>query len=178
MKQRGFTVIELLVVITVMAILLVLAVVNVRSTQLQARDDERHADTTNISTTLEAFYNTVHDGRWKNTYPGTTDMTSTYVRDYLKTNLGAGSQHAPGVNTTGPVSLVNATNTNQTTTGIAPQPTITTYVYQPLTAINGLCSIYAAEAGCVKFNIFYKLERPTDECPAPGNICVIRSKHQ
>ena len=40
MKARGFTVVEILVVIIIMAILLTLAVVNVRSTQINARDAE------------------------------------------------------------------------------------------------------------------------------------------
>jgi len=178
MKQRGFTVIELLVVIVVMAILLVLAVVNVRSTQVQARDDERHADTSNISTVLESFYSTTHGSQWRGTYPGTTDLSDTYVKQYLSNNLGQGSQHAPNVDTDDPSSITVATNATQTTNGVTPQPTISTYVYQPLTSTNTLCSAYAAAAGCTKYNIFYKLERPTDECPAPDNICVIRSKHQ
>lgn len=178
MKQRGFTVIELLVVIVVMAILLVLAVVNVRSTQVQARDDERHADISNISTVLESFYGTTHGGQWRGTYPGTTDLSDTYVKQYLSTNLGQGSQHAPGVSTDDPSSIIIATNTTQTTSGVTPQPTIATYVYQPLSPTNTLCTTYAAATGCAKYNIFYKLERPTDDCPAPDNICVIRSKHQ
>lgn len=178
MKQRGFTVIELLVVITVMAILLVLAVVNVRSTQIQARDEERHSDITNISTTFESFYTTTHNNRWKNTYPGTSDMSGEEVTKFLQNNLGQGSQHAPGVDTEGPASLVLAANTSQSPTGVSPAPTITTYVYQPLTSTNGLCSTYAAASACVKYNIFYKLEKATDECPAPSNICVVRSQRQ
>ncbi len=178
MKQRGFTVIELLVVIIIMAILLVLAVVNVRSTQVQARDAERHTDTENIATVLESFYNTTHNDQWRGTYPGTSDMAGPYVSEYLTSNLGQGSERAPGVGSEDPSSIVMATNNDQSLLGVRPIPTLTTYVYQPLDPTNILCPAYATSNGCIKFNIFYKLERPTDECPAPDNICVVRSKHQ
>lgn len=177
MKQSGFTVIELTVVAVIMAILITLAVVNVRSTQTNARDTERHADTKNIATALESFYTSTHDGTWTNTYPGYSDMVRTgTIGTFLKTKTGDGSLQAPGLNVDYEWSVVVSTNTVQTTTGVLPSPTISTYVYQPLTANNTRCSTY--QNGCTKFNIFYKLENPTDECPAPQNICMIRSVRQ
>ena len=53
MLRRGFTIVELIITITIMGILLVLAVVNVSGTQAQARDDERKADVESISLNLE-----------------------------------------------------------------------------------------------------------------------------
>lgn len=38
MERRGFTIVELIITITIMGILLTLAVVNVGTTQLNARD--------------------------------------------------------------------------------------------------------------------------------------------
>lgn len=177
MKQSGFTVIELTVVAVIMAILITLAVVNVRSTQTSARDTERHADTENIATALESFYTSTHGGAWTNTYPGYNDMVLTgTIGNYLKTNTGDGSLRAPGLDLDYEWSVVVATNATQTTTGVSPAPTISTYVYQPLTASNARCATY--QNRCTKFNIFYRLESPTDDCPAPQNICVVRSVRQ
>lgn len=56
MKQRGFTIVELLITITIMGILLALGTVVLSSTQVQARDDERKADVQAIQIALESFY--------------------------------------------------------------------------------------------------------------------------
>lgn len=56
MYRRGFTIVELIVTITIMGILLVLAVVAVSSTQLSARDQERATDVEAIKSNLEAIY--------------------------------------------------------------------------------------------------------------------------
>lgn len=58
MVRRGFTIVELLIVIAIMGILLVLAVVNVRSTQITARDTERKGDVEAISLAMDNFYRT------------------------------------------------------------------------------------------------------------------------
>lgn len=54
---RGFTVIELMVVMVVMAILLTLGVAQFNGTQANARDAERRADIETISKGLESRYN-------------------------------------------------------------------------------------------------------------------------
>jgi prepilin-type N-terminal cleavage/methylation domain-containing protein len=54
--SRGFTLIELLIALVIMAILMTLAVVNVRSTQVNARDTERKADIESIARGLEQNY--------------------------------------------------------------------------------------------------------------------------
>ena len=177
MKQAGFTVIELAVVAVIMAILITLAVINVRSTQANARDTERQTDTENIATALESFYTSTHSNTWTNTYPGYSDMTRTgAIGTYLKTNTGDGTLQAPGLDVDYEWSIVVATNAVQTTAGVLPAPTISSYVYQPLTASGTRCASY--QNRCTKFNIFYRLENPTDECPAPQNICVVRSVRQ
>ncbi len=55
--SRGFTLIEILVTISIMVILLTLAVANLRSTQVQARDTERRNDAESIARGLEERYN-------------------------------------------------------------------------------------------------------------------------
>lgn len=56
MTRSGFTIVELIITITIMGILMTLAVVNINSTQASARDNERTADIDAIQTNLESFY--------------------------------------------------------------------------------------------------------------------------
>lgn len=184
MQTRGFTVVELVIVITIMSILLILALVNVRSTQIQARDSERHVDVQNIATALESFHDKLIEGR-QYTYPASAISISNRqmaplesALKHVKDSAGSGSLYAPGVDeATQDVSLVMAMNASQTATSVSPAPTTTTYVYQALTADNTLC-IYNSNVTCAKYNIFYQLEQPIDTCPAPTNTCIYRSRHQ
>ena len=78
MKRRGFTIIELMVVIAVMGALLILNVVNLRGTQISARDAERKTDIETLASHLETFYTSGSDttptvGR----YPSTTLISGT-----------------------------------------------------------------------------------------------------
>jgi prepilin-type N-terminal cleavage/methylation domain-containing protein len=56
MTRRGFTIVELIITITIMGILLTLAVVNVATTQMKARDDQRTTSIQSIGTYLNTFY--------------------------------------------------------------------------------------------------------------------------
>ncbi len=79
MKRRGFTLIELMVVIVVMGALLILNVVNLRETQASARDTERTTDIETLASHLESFYT------------AGTDTSSTVGR-YPSTSLIASGQ--------------------------------------------------------------------------------------
>ena len=54
--NRGFTIIELVIVITIMAILLTLGVVNLRGSQANGRDAERKTDIETIAQHLETYF--------------------------------------------------------------------------------------------------------------------------
>lgn len=56
MKRRGFTIVELLIVITIMGALLILSVANLRGSQISARDSERKTDVETIALHLDNFY--------------------------------------------------------------------------------------------------------------------------
>lgn len=174
MTRRGFTIVELIITITIMGILLTLAVVNVNSTQLRARDDERKADVEAIAVNMEAFFNTgtnntVNFGRYPSTgVAGSDNNIKTSLRDAdLKSFI------APGVaNTTLTFLASNNTGTApniQTTAGVLPQPTINQYVYQPIRTDGSIC--ISGNVDCRKFNIFYRLE-------ADNTIYRITSKNQ
>ncbi len=54
--KRAFTIIELIIVITIMGILVTLGVVNLRGSQSNGRDAERKVDIETIATHLESYY--------------------------------------------------------------------------------------------------------------------------
>ena len=171
MKSRGFTVVEILVVIVVMAILLTLAVVNVRSTQISARDAERATDVENIALRLESYYNasnTTPTGGGSR-YPGTSAITVTTLPTILP-GFDLANTRVPGNDNVATINLVPATNNNESPAGVAPQPTNTTYVYQPLNTNDSLCADNATQS-CRRFNIFYRLE-------LDGTIQMVKSKNR
>lgn len=63
--QKGFTIIELLIVIAIIAILALLVLNNFQGAQAKARDQQRTTDINNIHSKLEEFYNE------NNYYPST-----------------------------------------------------------------------------------------------------------
>ncbi len=169
MNRRGFTIVELLIVIALMGILLTLSVVNLRSTQISSRDTERKTDIDTIASQLEIFYKVGTDnssvlGR----YPSTVELdNSTDIQTSLR-DADLKSFTPPGA-TSADTGFKIATNSTQTTAGVTPQPTTSTYVYQPLQQNETLCN--SAAQMCTKFNLYYKLE--TD-----GLVYMKTSKNQ
>ncbi len=174
MNRRGFTVVEMIITVTIMGILLLLAVVNVNTSQVKARDDERKADVAAIAANLEAFFNTGTDGTTSfGRYPSSALADSessikTALRDAdMKSFLAPGETEVA-------LSFVASTNTGtspsiQTTAGVLPQPTISQYVYQPIKTDGSICA--PGNTDCRKFNIFYRLE-------SDNTVYKITSKNQ
>jgi type II secretory pathway pseudopilin PulG len=169
MKHSGFTVVELIVIITVMGILLVIGVVNLSGAEASSRDAERKADIETIATHLETYYGSGTDGSTSvGQYPSVQPSTgligneTTFLRD-----IDTDSLKTPGAANS---SLIAATNNTQTVSGIAPQPTISQYIYQPIATDGSLCDNSSTKE-CRKFNLFYTLE--TD-----NNVYMITSRNQ
>lgn len=55
-KEKGFTLVELMIVITVIAILITIAVASFTRVQKQARDAKRKGDLKALTTALQAYY--------------------------------------------------------------------------------------------------------------------------
>lgn len=166
MTRRGFTIVELIITITIMGILLTLAVVNVNVTQAKARDDQRKGDIESIASNLEAFYATGTDtstdlGRYPSTgLLGSYTTLRANLRDIDIKSLQAPGTPDPAANTI-PASFIISDNTGnapsiQTTSGVSPQPTIDQYVYQPIKTDGSICT--PSDIDCRKFNLFYRLE--------------------
>lgn len=176
MIRRGFTVVEIVITITIMGILLTLAVVGLNATQVNGRDSERKGDVESIALTFETMYkngsldSTAGAITVNGTYPGTSDITEVIIRKNTP-DIDPKVLRAPSVKTTDPISLQAATNTTQTTAGVTPQPTLTTYVYQPITNTGTLCAGNSATVLCQKFNIYYRLE-------SDNSVQMVTSKNQ
>lgn len=76
-KQKGFTLVELMIVITVIAILATIGVVSFSRVQKQARDTKRKADMRALATSLQAWFTE------KQAYPTATQTTAVLVPDYI-----------------------------------------------------------------------------------------------
>lgn len=166
MVKRGFTIVELIIVITIMGILLVLGVVNLNGSQANARDAERKSDVESIAVALESVYSSGYISQDHLTkigqYPSTTDLSS-YPTNILK-DIDINALKAPSVADT---SLISATDPS-TATPISPLSK-DQYIYQPLTKDGLLCTTSSDE--CRKFNIYCVLEN--------GNtLYPVTSKHQ
>lgn len=84
-SQRGFTIVELLIVIVVIGILAALVLNTFAGVQKRARDTERQTDATAISTQLERYY--ADNGK----YPLIADVTVANLK-----GIDGGALKAPG----------------------------------------------------------------------------------
>lgn len=82
-KQRGFTIVELLIVIVVIGILAALVLNSFAGVQAKARDTKRKTDIRAIATQLEVCYNDKCGGA----YPSLTQLTDTSAGGFVQTNL-------------------------------------------------------------------------------------------
>lgn len=166
-NPSGFTVVELIITMAIVAILLTLGVVNLRSTEVSGRDADRKGDISNTALFLETIYNngTAAQPTYKGSYPLASAVSSTTDIETWFAEFDFKNLRAPGVST---YSIMPATNATQTTAGVTPQPTIAQYVYQPIDSTGALCTTLGA---CRKFNLYYRLE-------ANSSIVMVTSRNQ
>jgi prepilin-type N-terminal cleavage/methylation domain-containing protein len=148
----GFTIVELLIVLAVMGILIGLAVVSMSAAQVDSRDNERKVDAESIATYLEAMY-TEGDPVIGSHYPATVS-----IDNIENSSIDQKALRAPEILDSEPISLIPATNNTQTTAGVLPQPTVDTYVYQPISS-DGTSLCTEVSDPCRSFNIYYMLEK-------------------
>ncbi len=181
-RREGFTIIELVVVISVMTILMLLVVARFLFTESSGRDQERLTDSTTIAKGLEISYqNGSYDGSIpKGYYPGTTQVTAAKALSPPFTNflegVSSASLTAPlrtittsfGTDATSPGTVGNNADGSYDDTQAKALLATYPFLYQPLKRNNTLCANYV---DCVKFNLYYQTE--TDSV-----IQRIRSKNQ
>ena len=133
-SEKGFTIVELLIVIVVIGILAALVLNTFSGVQKRARDTQRQTDVNSIATQLEVYYND------NGGYP----LASTITTANLK-GLDAGALQPPNS---------GATSVNGVTGAVSAKPVVGTdevYAYWPKQADGSTCST----APCEKFTLYY-----------------------
>jgi len=150
----GFTIVELIIIITVMGILIILGTINMTDAQINARDAERKGDIESIAMNLETFYTS-----------GTDDSTDIgYYPSQERLTYNA-SQYLPDLN---PEAL-QAPGSNDSKLFKTSAPTTAQYGYQ--------CTSYDVNnTKCRNFTLYYHTEKPQTGCT--DNICIVTSKNQ
>ena len=184
-RQAGFTAIEIVITLVVMAILMTLAVVSLSGSQARARDDERASNAGTIARHLDSLYSSNREFTnppsgpvfaIRGSYPASNMLSNETARASLFKDLPATILIDPSKDTSAQTITV-ATNANESTSGVTPQPSLASggypVVYQPLTRNNTLCTVYTAvEANrCVRFNLYYFQE-------ATSSVQMIRSQYR
>ena len=173
-RTSGFTLIEVLITVTVMVVLLILGVANVTSTEPLARDEERKTDASIIANFLETFYKTgIDTSPVIGEYPSTAEIDTETEALALLRGIDPKVLRAPTLNKSASINFVVATTNSTSSPSPAPTAARTagaaSYVYQPLTSTGALCTTTTQE--CRKFNLYYVLE--TD-----GSMQTIASKNR
>lgn len=194
--RRGFTIVELVIVMVIMAILLTLSVISISSSQANSRDNQRNTSAAIIARGLENRYkqgnktvttpSTVAAG----SYPDINEMRhilGTTIAGWSPSVVSGGypSEALPGTaaadfnppgttgftgftmpTCSGVCATVDDTGTANSTAGNA--VTTAQYYYEPIDADDKVC---ATPGTCVRFNLYWRTE-------VDNTVHTIRSKYQ
>ena len=190
-RIRGFTIVELLVVIVIIGILLMLSILMISNNRANARDTERKADIENLARGLETRYK---QGNSRvsapsyvsaGSYPGANEMRhimGVSVAGFTPAQISGGYPRdaLPGteVATFSPPSVSGSfigfgivctasCGAARDAATIGSSVTKDTYYYQPIDAAGDVC----IQGGCVRFQLFWREE-------VTGNLNVVESRRQ
>ena len=141
-STRGFTIVELLIVIVVIGVLAALTITGMQSAQVRARDSERQTDVAAIAKALEAYY--TEYGAYPR-YTGLLDST-TWISSNLK-SLASNAIIAPKA-TSGTTNSITHTAS----------PTTSQYGYQ-LYASDHTTGCTIVNNHCPAFTLLWREER-------------------
>ena len=138
--QKGFTIVELLIVIVVIGILAALVVTTYSGIQAKARDSKRKTDLQALQTQIEAYY------AENNAYPSNTNINTVSWRNTNMKSLNVEAMKDPSS------SAATPTLKNDATIVVADKQ----YGYAPTTDANGACE--GATDTCTKYTLTAYLE--------------------
>ncbi len=163
-KTRGFTVVELVVVMIIMAILIGLSIMSITSNQANARDHERLADIDQVMRGLERYYNeansnTATAGR----YPDITLAANLPTNSMLPgVATGAFTYSSSSVTPSFVVAVGPAGRAVDSTATVASQLTTrNTFVYEPsyYDSATNSWKLCGAGSECLRYVIYYTTEK-------------------
>ena len=170
-SQKGFTIVELLIVIVVIGILAALVLNAFSGVQAKARDTKRQTDVRSIASQLEAYFNGTGNGSYPinsaltgaagDTWAG-TNWPGFDINAFRPPNTAANSMQT-GLTVTG--GTYAGTSITTWPTGGTPSPTIGQYTYAPFNVAAGAASICSA-VPCSHFVLLYNTEN------TPGGVVV------
>lgn len=179
--RSGFTIIEILVVIVIMAILLSLTVVNMAGQQAVGRDNERRQDAENIARGLERYYNEVAKpsvgkvGRYPDRATALADVITNNILPDVEPsslsfsfNTGAPSSFTVIGDSTGSTPATDGTALS----AIDAATTTSTIVYVPMRWNGTYWEMCGTDEECTRFNLYYRTEQNS------GVTQVIASRYQ
>lgn len=167
-SQRGFTIVELLIVIVVIGILAALVLNAFSGVQAKARDAKRQTDVRAISSQLEAYFNS----GGQSSYPIASQLTGSAGDTWANANWQGFDINAFRPPNTTVNSMQTATTITGGTftagaittwpTGAAPQTTATvgTYTYAPFNVSGSAASVCTA-VPCAHYILLYTTESGT-----------------
>lgn len=184
MRQRGFSVVEVIITIVVLGILLLLAVTTFSSSQIASRDNARQQSAESIARGLEQYYRSgnptlsIPAGR----YPSLAELNHARGQSvssitpnqvsggYISTWLNGTSNTAAGQIRP----ITDYTSSVDTTSGFTSTFGLDVYAYEPLrynpnTPAWETCT--AVTDACLRFNLYYRAE-------VDNSIKTVRSQHQ
>lgn len=180
-RRLGFTVVELTVVIVVMAILLTLGTLGLRTLQVDSRDKERDADVNTISMKIENTYTQTVGSKPAGSYP---PVSGSYEAGFTVVNTTTDGVDADALNAPGQASVsLQAFPKNKCTagsagsvcnTGVLAVTDITKdkYIYQPIVGGGDLrlCTVGLSQP-CRAYKMYYVSE-------VNNNIVTIESRRK
>lgn len=146
--QAGFTIIELLIVIAIIAILAGLVLNNFQGAQAKARDTQRVTDVNNIHTKLEEYYND------NNGYPNTFTAATFPGIDGESLNDPRGEAIEINAVVADEAAALAVTNPGAGSTGVGQ------YLYVPFGTVGCTTS-------CTGYVLKTYVERPSNTTPNP-----------
>ncbi len=190
-RTRGFTIVEMLVVIVVIGILLVLSLLLISNNFANARDTERRADIENIARGLETRYKqgnprvSTPSYVTAGSYPGVNEIrhiTGVSMAGFTPVQISGGYPRdaLPGteLSTFSPpdvsgsfsgfnVICASSCGAARDAATISSSVTKDTYYYQPIDTNGDVC----IQGGCVRFQLFWREE-------VSGDLKVAESRRQ
>src|SRR5665213_1440885 len=130
-SNKGFTIVELLIVIVVIGILALLVITTYSGIQAKARNAKRQSDIASLQTQLEAFFS--QNGY----YPSLTDLNTA---SWLTTNMKSLDQNA----------LIDPSNSTQSKTLLA-SAALKSYAYAVSNSAGTTCE--ATDTTCAQYTL-------------------------